>query len=474
MINTKIVKDSFMIQIKSYGATQEVTGSCHIVTIDDKKIMIDCGMFQGEEEEQNAQKFGFNPADIDYILITHAHLDHIGRIPKMVKEGFSGKIYATTPTMELAYIILMDSAKIMHEDFNTKRRKAVRKAKKLKKPLYGPLDVEKTFNQVKWINPEYDTYKELGEGISFRYKNAGHILGSAFIELSYMQEGKSKTIVFSGDIGNSNRLVLPNLQKCTRANALYVESTYGDREHHSIKSTIKEFKKIIIKTLNNKGNILIPSFAIERTQELLCILRDMHNKGELPKCKIFLDSPMATRATDVYRQYNEELSVSCQHNVQDDGTVFNFNALVYTQTPESSKAINDVKSRAIIIAGSGMCNGGRIVHHFKHRIWKPKNVVLFVGYQAKGTLGRKIVEGAEWINLYGEDIIVKASIHTINGFSAHADQKAMIKWISKIKKLKKIFLIHGEVESQKTFKEAIKEKIGIDSHIIKYEEKIVI
>jgi metallo-beta-lactamase family protein len=463
-----------MITIQSYGATQEVTGSCHILSIDDKKIMIDCGMFQGEEEEQNAKKFEFNPADIDYILITHAHLDHIGRIPKLIKEGFRGKIYATKPTMELAYIILLDSAKIMNEDFDTKRRKAVRQAKekKVKAPLYGPLDVEKTFNQIEWINPLYDEYYDLCEGISFRYKNAGHILGSAFIELSYTQKGKSKTIVFSGDIGNSNHLVLPNLQKCSRANTLYVESTYGDREHQSIKSTIKEFKKIIIKTLNKKGNVLIPSFAIERTQELLCILREMHNDGELPKCKIFLDSPMATRATEVYRDYNEELSATCRHNVKEDGTVFNFESLVYTQTPESSKAINNVKSRAIIIAGSGMCNGGRITHHFKHRIWNPKNAVIFVGYQAKGTLGRKIIEGAEWINLYNEDIIVKASIHTINGFSAHADQKTMIKWISKIKKLKKVFLIHGEVQGQKGFKKAIKEKLDIDAHIVKYKEKI--
>jgi len=465
-----------MITIKSYGATQEVTGSCHLLTIDDKKIMIDCGMFQGEEEEKNSQKFGFNPSDIDYLLITHGHLDHIGRIPKLIKEGFKGKIYATTPTMDLAYIILMDSAKIMNEDFNTRRKKAVRKAKEkyLKQPLYGPLDVEKTFERMDWVNPEYDEFYELCEGVSVRYKNAGHILGSAFIELSYMQDGKSKTIVFSGDIGNSNKLVLPDLQKCARADALYVESTYGNREHHSIKSTIKEFKKIIIKTLNKKGNVLIPSFAIERTQELLCILRDMHNKGELPKCKIFLDSPMATRATDVYRRYNEELSSKCQHNVQEDGTVFNFDSLIYTQTPEASKAINDIKSRAIIIAGSGMCNGGRITHHFKHRIWNPKNAVLFVGYQAKGTLGRDLVEGTKWINLYGEDIIVKASIHTINGFSAHGDQKAIIKWISKIKKLKKVFLIHGEVESQKVFKEVIEDKLGLKTHIVKYKEKIVL
>jgi len=465
-----------MISIRSYGATEEVTGSCHIVEIDGKKIMIDCGMFQGTEEGQNAQKFDFNPVDIDFILVTHGHLDHIGRIPKLVKKGFGGKIYATEPTMELAYIILMDSAKIMNEDFNTKKRKAVRKAKEksLKKPLYGPLDVEKTFQRTTWVNPEYDKYYDLCEGISVRYRNAGHILGSAFIELSYMDEGKSKTIIFSGDIGNSNRLVLPDLQKASRANALYVETTYGNREHQSIKSTIKEFKKIIIKTLHKKGNVLIPSFAIERTQELLCILRDMHNKGELPKCQIFLDSPMATRATDVYRKYNEDLSSKCQKNVEDDGTVFNFSSLIYTQTPESSKAINDVKSGAIIIAGSGMCNGGRITHHFKHRIWNPKNAVVFVGYQAEGTLGRQIVEGAEWINLYGEDIIVKASIHTINGFSAHADQKAIIKWISKIKKLKNIFLIHGEPDSQKAFKEVVEKKLDIKTHIVKYKEKIVL
>jgi len=465
-----------MITIKSYGATQEVTGSCHLLQIDNKKIMIDCGMFQGEDEDLNANEFDFNPAKIDYLLVTHAHLDHVGRIPKLVKEGFKGKIIATTATMDLAYIILMDSAKIMNEDFQTRYKKALRqnKAKKLTKPLYAPLDVEDTFNKTTWINPEYDTYYDLCEGVSYVYRNAGHILGSAFIELSYTQKGESKTIVFSGDIGNSNKLVLPDLQKCSRANTLYVESTYGNRNHQSIKSTIKEFKKVITDTLNKKGNVLIPSFAVERTQELLCILRAMHDKGELPKCKIFLDSPMATRATDVYRKYADELSVKCKHNVEEDGTVFNFDSLIYTLTPEASKGINDIKSRAIIIAGSGMCNGGRITHHFKHRIWNPKNAVIFVGFQAVGTLGREIVEGAKWINVYGEDIIVKASIHTINGFSAHADQKGILKWISKIKKLKKVFLVHGEKESQEILAAEIQKQLKLKTHIVKYEEKIVI
>ncbi|WP_457750062.1 MBL fold metallo-hydrolase RNA specificity domain-containing protein [Sulfurimonas sp.] len=465
-----------MAIVRSYGATKEVTGSCHVFEVGGVKIMIDCGMFQGEDEDKNEDAFYFDPASIDYLLITHAHLDHVGRIPKLVKEGFKGKIYATSATMDLAQIILMDSAKIMSEDFQTRYKKALRKGRetKLKKPLYEPLDVEKTFQTIEWTNPEYDKYYDLCEGVSFVYRNAGHILGSAFIELSYMQDSDSHTIVFSGDIGNDNGLVMPNLNKCDASQALYVETTYGNREHQPIDLTIKEFKDVIVETLNNHGNVLIPSFAVERTQELLCILRSMYESGELPKCKVFLDSPMATKATTVYRSYADELTNKCQENVKEDGSVFNFDSLVYTETPEASKGINDIKSRAIIIAGSGMCNGGRITHHFKHRIWDKRNAVVFVGFQAAGTLGREIVEGAKWINIFGEDIIVKASIHTINGLSAHADQDGILAWIRKIKDLKKVFLVHGEEESQKVFKNVLKEKLNLDAHIVGFKEKILL
>lgn len=463
-----------MASVKSYGATGEVTGSCHLMQLEDVNIMVDCGMFQGEEEELNAKPFAFKPSEIDYLFITHAHLDHVGRIPKLVKEGFSGKIFATSASMDLAYIILLDSVKIMNEEFETRYRKAVRKAQedKLKKPLYEPLDVQDTFNKIEWVNPEYDTYYELCEGVSFRYKNAGHILGAAFIEFSYMDANDSHSIVFSGDIGNSNGLVLPDLQKCAKAETLYVESTYGDRNHRPIESTIKEFKEVVLSTLKRNGNVMIPSFAIERTQELLCLLREMYNDGELPHCRVFLDSPMATKATDVYTNYVNELSKKCQDNVKANGSVFDFETLEYTQSARESKAINDVESNAIIIAGSGMCNGGRITHHFKHRIWDEKNSVIFVGYQAVGTIGRSIVEGAEWINLYGEDIIVKASIHTINGFSAHADQGGILKWISGIKNLKKVFIVHGETEAQLTFKAMIKKELDLDAHVVKYGEEI--
>ena len=464
-----------MATVKSYGATGEVTGSCHVLEVGGVKVMIDCGMFQGEEEDFNQRPFDFNASEIDYLLVTHAHLDHIGRIPKLVKEGFVGPIYATAATQELAYIILLDSAKIMNEDFETKYKKAARKAieKKVQKPLYGPLDVQSTFN-MKWINPDYDVYHDVCEGISVVYRNAGHILGAAFLEISYMEGGKSHTIVFSGDIGNNeNNLVLPDLQKCKKADALYVETTYGDRNHRPFDETIAEFKEVVVKTLKANGNVLIPSFAIERTQELLCVLREMYENEELPKkCKVFLDSPMASKAIEVYRNYSEQLSGGCQKNIKRDGTVFNFDALVYTQTPEESKAINDIVGGTIIIAGSGMCNGGRITRHFKHRIWEPKNAVIFVGYQAVGTLGREIVDGAEWINIYNEDIIVKASIHTINGFSAHADQDGIIKWISKIRNLKKVFLVHGEKDAQTNFKAALRVKLDIDARIVEYKETI--
>lgn len=465
-----------MATVKSYGATTEVTGSCHVLHVNGKKIMIDCGMFQGEYEDQNSEPFAFHPKEIDALLITHGHLDHVGRIPKLVKEGFRGKIYATEATMELAQIILLDSAKIMNEDYQTKYRKAVRRAteKKVQKPIYEPMDVYNTFENMEWINVDYDTYHTIFEGITVRFKNAGHILGSAFIEITYHEHAKSNIVVFSGDIGNDNKIILPKLKKCAKADALYVETTYGNREHQALSLTIEEFKKTIQKTLNKDGNVLIPSFAVERTQELLCILRDMYEKGELPKCQIFLDSPMATKATNLYKKYAAELVQPCQDNIQENGTVFKFDALTFTQTPQESKNINDIKTRAIIIAGSGMCNGGRITHHFKNRIWEKNNTVIFVGYQAVNTLGREIVEGAEWINLFGEDIIVKAKIRTINGFSAHADKEGILKWIKKIKGLKKVFLIHGEKEAQIAFKEELKEKLQLDAHIVSFKEKITL
>ena len=463
-----------MATVTSYGAAKMVTGSCHLLAIENgPRMIIDCGMFQGPEEDRNYDPFGFDVSDIDYVLITHAHLDHVGRLPKLVKEGFYGKIYATAATRDIAEIILLDSAKIMKEDYETNFKKAQRRGKEdeVLEPLYNEDDVEAAFD-LPWHYPEYDETLVLEQGIKVTYRDAGHILGASFIEITYMEHGVEQTIVFSGDIGSDNNMVMTNLDKCSHANYLYIESTYGDRNHKDTESSINEFKRVIIETLHDWGNVLIPSFAIERTQEILCILKEMYDRKELPHCKIFLDSPMATRATEVYNNYSELLSQQCQEYKKRDGTVFDFENLIYTPDVKGSRSINEVDSRAIIIAGSGMCTGGRIIHHFKNRLWNPKNAVIFVGYQAVGTLGRHIVDGARWVKIFHEDILIKANIHTINGFSAHADQNEIIKWVSQMEDLHRIYLIHGEEDKQVILRSVIENALGKKAHIVEPEEVI--
>lgn len=464
-----------MATVISYGAAEVVTGSCHLLELDNgTRILIDCGMFQGREEKRNYEDFGFDPKTIDYLLVTHAHLDHVGRIPKLVKEGFEGTIVITNATFDLAEVIMLDSAKIMKEDYLTLHRKAERrgKEKEVPLPLYKEEDVRAALVLKRFV-PEYDEAFELCKGVTITYRNAGHILGSAFIEILYKEGKEEKTIVFSGDIGNDNDMVLPDLASCEKADYLYVESTYGDRNHQGALASLEEFKSAVNNTLDNWGNVLIPSFAIERTQEILCILKEMYDKGELPACKIFLDSPMASKATAIYNKYAEELlSTECQSIKKRDGTVFDFEYLKYTQSVDESKAINDEKYRTIIIAGSGMCSGGRILHHFKNRLWNRKNAVIFVGYQAEGTLGRHIVDGAKWVKIYHEDIRLQASRYTINGFSAHADQSGILDWVKGIKDLQRIFLVHGEEDKQEVLREVMGEELHEKAHIVEPEEVI--
>ncbi len=463
-----------MAIVQSFGAAEVVTGSCHILQVEkEPKIMVDCGMFQGLIGGRNYEDFGFDPRNIDILLITHAHLDHVGRIPKLVKEGFSGKIITLQSTMDLAEVVLLDSAHLMEEEYKTRFKKAQRKGKEndVKKPLYTIKDVEAVYDlPITYV--KYNEEIKLSENITAVFRNAGHILDSAMIEIKYKEDQKNKKIVFSGDLGNHNDLVMPNPVTLKKSDTLYIESTYGDRNHRGIKDSEDEFKKVITDTLLNQGNVLIPSFAIERTQEILCILKQMFYAKELPKCKIFIDSPMAIRATKLYDKYHDELSDCCNEFLKKDGSIFEFPYVNYTLKPEESIKINDEKSGCIIIAGSGMCSGGRILHHFKHRLWNEKNSVLFVGYQAKGTIGRKIVDGDRNIRIYHEDIVLKAKVYTINGFSAHADQNDLIDWIKSYKKLGKIYLIHGEKDKQKIFKQVIKERLGKKAHIVKQAEEI--
>ena len=465
-----------MAFIQSFGAAKVVTGSAHLLNLENgTKILIDCGMFQGENENKNSEKLEFTSDEIDYVVFTHAHLDHVGRSPLLFKEGFRGQVIATRPTFELARVIMLDSAHLMKEEYRQHFRKAQRRGEenRVKPPLYTAEEVE-SFLTLKKRYASYGKTIKLQKDLNITFHNAGHILGSAFVEIRFVENGVEKCVVFSGDLGNKNDVVLPVPENALEADTLYIESTYGDRNHRDIDDSISEFKNIVIETLKNGGNVLIPSFAIERTQEILCMLKFMHKNRELPVCRIFLDSPMAIRATRVYNKYTEDLSQLCQVFLKEDDSVFDFENLEFVKTQEASKKINDIKSGTIIIAGSGMCNGGRILHHFKHRLWNKSNAVIFVGFQAKETLGRAIVEGAEFIHLYHEKIKINASIHTINGFSAHADQSELIEWMKNFQKLDNIFLIHGEEEKQIIFKEEIMKQLEKKAHIVSSGEEIFV
>jgi len=463
-----------MAILQSYGAAEVVTGSCHLLRLQNGiNLLVDCGMFQGLIEDRNVEPFGFDPAEVDFLLVTHGHFDHIGRIPKLVKEGFKGSIVTHRSTMDLAEVILLDSAHIMKEEYKTEFKKAQRRGEeeKVKKPLYDTDDVRLLY-QLPMRHAAYDEKINLGNGISVIFKNAGHILDSAIIQVMFEEDGAKKTVIFSGDLGNDDDLVMPSPDIIEEADPLFIESTYGDRNHRGVEESDIELQQVILETFKKDGNVLIPSFAIERTQEILCLLKQMYDRGDLPVCQIFLDSPMAIRATEIYKDYHEELSKCCNDFLERDGTIFDFPYLHYTLRVKDSMKINDVDSRCIIIAGAGMCNGGRILHHFKHRLWNKNNTLVFVGYQVQGTLGRKIVDGAKKIKVYGEDIIIKAKVHTINGFSAHADQNGLIDWMSKFTKLDKIFLIHGERDKQEIFQKEIERRLHKKAHIVKHGEKI--
>lgn len=463
-----------MAYVQSFGGAETVTGSCHVLQLQNGiNLMIDCGMFQGNVQEDNRIPFGFDPGEIDFLLITHGHLDHVGRIPKLIKEGFSGTIITNNATMDLAEIVLMDSAKLQEESYKTAYKKAQRigEEENVPKPLYVKDDVP-MIHQLPQLYAEYDQALSLGHGITVTFKNAGHILGSAVIVITFEEDGAKKTVVFSGDLGNRYDLVLPAPDIVEEADALFIESTYGDRNHKGIDETDEELAAVIKETINNEGNVLIPSFAIDRTQDLLCMLKQMYDRGDLPVCKVYLDSPMAIRATDVYKKYHEELSQCCNDFLERDGTIFDFPYLNYTLHVQDSMKINEEESRCIIIAGAGMCNGGRILQHFKHRLWNEKNALVFVGYQVKGTLGRKIVDGEKRIKVFNEEIFIKSKVHTINGFSAHADQNELIEWMQQFKRLDRIFLIHGERDKQEIFQQEILKRMDKKAHIVEYAEPI--
>ncbi len=458
------------IKISSYGAVKGVTGSCHLVDTGELKLLVDCGLFQGSEEYKNREGFGFDPSQIDYLILTHAHIDHCGRIPLLVKEGFKGKILCTKPTAQIAKIMLLDAAKVMHENYKTRLRKSLRWGKKPPpEPIYDEVDVLESLEFFKTPYLEYDKPYKLGKTVEVVLRDAGHILGSAFVELR-LKAGSNRKFVFSGDLGNKGKPIVRDPTLPDPADAVFIETTYGDRDHKSFKESKEEFEDAILTTLYRDGNVLIPSYALERTQDILFVLREMYERDILPECRIFLDSPLAINATRIFLQ-NPDFFDHQTYRIFQERDPFHIPYLELTRGVEESRAINSVQNRAVIIAGSGMLTGGRILHHLKHNLWREECSLIFVGFQPKGTLGRQIIDGAESVKILGEQVSVRAEVYTINGFSSHAGQSELLEWLSYANP-RKTFLIHGEEEKMQVFTERVKENLDTEVYIPNFGEEI--
>lgn len=468
------------MKISFFGAARGVTGSCHMVEACGKKFLVDCGLFQGTLTEQilNTEKFPFNVEDIDFVILTHAHIDHSGRIPKLFVEGYTNPVYSTPATYDLSTVMLPDSGHIQEKEIEWVNRKRMRAGKKPEPAIYTAkdgLECTKIFEKI-----DYGKIKVIDENISFRFLDAGHMLGSAIVEIWVKENDKTEKIVFSGDLGNDENPIIRDPEQVEDADFLVLESTYGDRLHSSIKDQSEQFINIILDTIKRGGNVIIPSFAVGRTQEILFELNQHVSKElnngkyieELANVPVVVDSPLARNATEIFEDnfdcYNED---ALSYLLTGDNPI-GFKNLKFTASADESKALNEDKTPKIIISASGMCEAGRIKHHLKWNLWRPECTILFVGYQAEGTLGRRLVSGEKTVKIFGEEIGVNAEIRQLDAFSGHADQKGLLDFIEKIeKKPKRIFLVHGEYEAQKVLKEVITSRFKIDTVIPERDEK---
>ncbi|MEB8431035.1 MBL fold metallo-hydrolase [Cocleimonas sp. KMM 6892] len=443
------------MKISFHGAAEGVTGSCHLIQVAGKKLLIDCGLFQGsrEVEEDNAKPFGFDPAAIDYLLLTHAHLDHCGRIPLLAKQGFEGEIITTMATQELARVVMLDSAHLNEEDVRRKNRKLKRKrhVKALIEPLYTTEDALYALNYF-GRRASYNKPIQVAKGIKATFIDAGHILGSACIFLELEEEGRKRTVLFSGDLGTNGRAILRDPDTPPHADVVVMETTYGDRAHKELEPSIDEFFEAINKTVSRGGNIIVPTFALERAQELLYYLHEGWKEKQLPRgLQVFLDSPMAITATNIFARHPECYDNETKKLFASGHDPFDFPSLHFSHEASDSMALNNIHSGALILAGSGMCTGGRVRHHLKKNIWRKECSVIFVGFAARGTLARRIVDGAKTVSIFGEEIAVNAQIYTIGGFSAHAGQGELLAWHKSINKPQITYLVHGEVDAMEVF-----------------------
>jgi len=452
------------MKITVHGAAGTVTGSAYLVETARARALVDFGMFQGgvHEEEKNVVPAGLVPERLDAVLLTHAHLDHVGRMPLLVKSGYQGPIHATEPTIELGGLILRDSAKVQSHDVEHVNRKRQRAGKPPLEPLYTADDVERTMQHFRAV--PFDQSFEVAPGISARYAGAGHMLGSASIQLAVEENGTRKTVVFSGDVGPHGLALIRDAEPFKRADLVFLESTYGDRDHKPIKETLAEFREIIEDTVRRKARILVPAFAVGRTQQILYHLDELFCEGALKLFPVYLDSPMAIEATEIYRRHPDLFDAEAQAMRRVCEIARSEQYVTPTPTPEDSMKLNDAPGPCLIMAGSGMCNAGRILHHLKHGLWQPETRVMIVGFQGEGTLGRLLVDGAQTVRIFGEEVAVHAQIHTLNGFSAHAGQGELLEWFSAIAGSKpRVILTHGEARGREPLAELIRQRHGLEA-----------
>lgn len=460
------------MKITFLGAAKTVTGSNFLVEAAGKKFLVDCGMYQGKatEEKENADPFLFDVNTIDFMLLTHAHIDHSGRIPKLYNDGYRNPIYATKATCDLCTVMLPDSGHIQEMEVEWKNRKRIREGKKELPPLYTAEEATKSLELFRRV--KYDEIIDIDENIQVRFNDAGHMLGSSIIEVWAKENGKTTKAVFTGDIGNNDIPLLASPTMIESADYLIMESTYGSRLHMRNDDKAEMFLNIVAETLDKGGTVVIPSFAVGRTQEIVYELNKLKEKRDdeefkekykkLMSIPVFVDSPLAISATEIFRENTDLFDDDVKEAMQKGDNPLEFPGLQFTRTADESKALNEMNESSIIISASGMCEVGRIKHHLKHNLWNPNSTILFVGYQAPGTLGSKIVEGAEKVKIFGEEIAVNARIEYIEGYSGHADQEWLLNFVySFITKPKHIFLVHGEEEAQQVLKDKIIETTNI-------------
>lgn len=464
-----------MIRVTCLGGAGSVTGSCFLVeSPGGKKVLVDCGLFQGGKhmEQRNRGQWDFDPGAVDVLFLTHAHIDHSGRIPKLVKDGFRGRIITSPPTAELCGILLLDSAHIQEMDAEWQTRKNKRKARAEVTPLYITEDAQAALKRFSPV--ERDHVIEIEPGLKARLRNAGHILGSSILELWVEEGGERLKVVFSGDLGKKNQLIVKDPHEVFDADYLFIESTYGNRRHRSFEDSKQELLEAVRFSASRGEKVMIPAFAVERTQEILYILGEFQRRGELPAIPIYLDSPLAIKATEIFRKNKKCYDEEARAIVEEGFDPFDMPNLRFTETTRESMAINEQPGPAVVIAGNGMCTAGRIKHHLKHNLWREGASLVIVGFQAQGTTGRRIVDGARSVRIFREEVAVRARVFTIGGFSAHADQEDLLEWVGHFESRPRVFTVHGEQEACEALAEAIRKRLGFETRVPRWKERLVL